>query len=261
MKPQDYIKIANYLDQIGRTVEADNVMKYVTSQFQSPGAFQTGPKFTTKNPFALDNAGLLGGAAGLAAMGGQTVDDIQGGLYSGSGQDTITSCKLFSPNEVARLLQMPGGVMAIQNNNVACAEQMLQDQARGQSSNDIKLQISTITRSFSANGVMPDANYRTKAFDEKYKRPVVNNLSKLLLTQTVPVIKEAVNAVFTLVSVGIAQGSLINTVNEAFKANLQGMSVSADPAVQEKYNLILLDPALKKYTTGFKPLKIVKPKK
>ena len=87
------------------------------------------------------------------------------------------------------------------------------------------------------------------------------NLSKLLLTQTVPVIKEAVNTVFTLVSVGIAQGSLINTVNEAFTANLQGMSVSADPTVQEKYNMILLDPVLKKYTVGFKPLKIVKPKK
>ncbi len=261
MKPQDYIKIANYLDEIGRTVEADNVMKYVTSQFQSPGAFQTGPRFQTKNPFALDNAGLLGGAAGLAAVGGQVVDDIQGGLYSGSGQDNITSCKLFTPSEVARLLQMPGGVMAVQNNNVACAEQMLEDQGRGQSANDIKLQVATITRSFSANGVMPDANYRTKAFDDKYKRPVVNNLSKLLLSQTVPVLKEAVNAVFTLVSVGIAQGSLINTVNEAFKANLQGMSVSADPVVQEKYNLILADPVLKKYTMGFKPVKIAKPKK
>ncbi len=261
MKAQDYIKIANYLDEIGRTVEADNVMKYVTSQFQSPGAFQTGPRFQTKNPFALDNAGLLGGAAGLAAMGGQTVDDVQGGLYSGSGQDIITSCKLFTPSEVARLLQMPGGAMAIQNNNVACAEQMLQDQGRGQSANDVKLQVATITRSFSANGVMPDANYRTKVFDEKYKRPVVNNLSKLLLTQTVPVIKEAVNAVFTLVSVGIAQGSLVNTINEAFKANLQGMSVSADPVVQEKYNLILADPVLKKYTVGFKPVKIANPKK
>jgi hypothetical protein len=39
------------------------------------------------------------------------------------------------------------------------------------------------------------------------------------------------------------------------------MSVSADPAIQEKYNMILLDPVLKKYTAGFKPLKIVKPKK
>lgn len=261
MKIKDYIKIANYLDEIGRTVEADNVMKHVTSQFQSPGAFLTGPKFQNKNPFALDNAGLLGGAAGLSAMGGQTVDDIQGGLYSGSGNDDITSCKLFTPSEVARLLQMPGGVMAIQNNNVACAEKMIQDQARGQSANDVKLQVSTIIRSFSANGVMPDANYRTKAFDEKYKRPVVNNLSKLLLTQTVAVIKEAVVTVFTLVSVGIAQGSLINTVNEAFKANMQGMSVSTNPDVQEKYNMILLDPVLKKYTTGFKPLKIVRPKK
>jgi hypothetical protein len=261
MKPQDYIKIANYLDEIGRTVEADNVMKYVTSQFQSPGAFQTGPRFQSKNPFALDNAGLLGGAAGLAAMGGQTVDDVQGGVYSGTGQDNITSCKMFTPSEVARLLQMPGGAMAVQNNNVACAEQMLQDQSRGQSSNDVKLQIATITRSFSANGVAPDASYRTRVFDEKYKRPVVNNLSKLLLTQTVPVLKDAVNTVFTLVSAGIAQGSLINTVNEAFKSRLQEMSVSALPEVQEKYNMILLDPVLKKYTTGFKPLKIVRPKK
>ena len=260
MKIKDYIKIANYLDKIGRTVEADNVMRHVVSQ-QSPGVFQTGPKFQSKNPFALGNDALLGGAAGLSAMGGQTVDDIQGGLYSGSGNDSITSCKLFTPSEVARLLQMPGGVMAIQNNNVACAEKMLEDQARGQSANDIKLQIATITRSFSANGVAPDANFRTKAFDDKYKRPVVNNLSKLLLTQTVPVLKEAVNAVFSLVSVGIAQGSLINTVNEAFKANLQGMSVSANPDVQEKYNMILLDPVLKKYTVGFKPLKIVRPKK
>ena len=51
MKIKDYIKIANYLDEIGRTVEADNVMKHVTSQFQSP--VQTGPKFQSKNPFAL----------------------------------------------------------------------------------------------------------------------------------------------------------------------------------------------------------------
>jgi hypothetical protein len=260
MKIKDYIKIANYLDEIGRTVEADNVMKHVTSQFQSPGAFLTGPKFQNKNPFALDNAGLLGGAAGLSAMGGQTVDDIQGGLYSGSGNDDITSCKLFTPSEVARLLQMPGGVMAVQNNNVACAEKMLQDQGRGQSANDVKLQVATIIRSFSANGVLPDANFRTKAFDEKYKRPVIFNLSKLLVTQTVSVLKEAVNTVFTLVSVGVAQGSLINAVNEAFRSNLQPMSVSADPNVQEKYNMILLDPVLKKYTIGFKPVKIIKPK-
>ena len=260
MKIKDYIKIANYLDKIGRTVEADNVMRHVVSQ-QFPGAFQTGPKFQSKNPFALSTEGLLGGAAGLSAVGGQAVDDIQGGLYSGSGNDAITSCKLFTPSEVARLLQMPGGVMAIQNNNVACAEKMLEDQARGQSSNDIKLQVNTIIRSFSANGVTPDAQFRTNAFDKKYKRPVVNNLSKLLLTQTVPVLKDAVNTVFTLVSVGIAQGSLIDTVNEAFKANLQGMSVSTDPNVQEKYNMILLDPVLKKYTVGFKPLKIVRPKK
>lgn len=123
------------------------------------------------------------------------------------------------------------------------------------------MQVDTIKRSFSASGIQTDANFRTKTFDDKYKRPVVNNLSKLLLTQDVPVLKEAVKTVFTLVSVGIAQGSLFNTVNEAFKANLQGMSLSADPRVQEKYNLILMDPELKKYTTGFKPLKIVKPKK
>lgn len=261
MKPQDYIKIANYLDLLGKSKEADNVMRFVTSQAQSPGAFQTGPKFQSKNPFALSTEGLLGGAAGLSAVGGQAVDDIQGGLYSGSGNDAITSCKLFTPSEVARLLQMPGGVMAIQNNNVACAEKMIEDQARGQSANDVKLQVDTIKRSFSANGVAPDAQFRTNAFDTKYKRPVVNNLTKLLVTQTIPVLKEAVNAVFTLVSVGIAQGSLINTVTEAFKANLQGMSVSTNPDVQEKYNMILLDPAFKKYTVGFKPLKIVRPKK
>lgn len=169
MKIKDYIKIANYLDEIGRTVEADNVMRHVMSQ-QTPGAFQTGPKFQSKNPFALDNAGLLGGAAGLSAMGDQTVDDIQGGLYSGSGNDNITSCKLFTPSEVARLYQMPGGVMAVQNNNVACAEKMLDDQARGQSANDVKLQVNTIIRSFSANGVSPDSQFRTNAFDKKYQR-------------------------------------------------------------------------------------------
>ena len=260
MKIKDYIKIANYLDKIGRTVEADNVMRHVVSQ-QSPGVFQTGPKFQSKNPFALGNDALLGGAAGLSAMGGQTVDDIQGGLYSGSGNDTITSCKLFTPSEVAKLYQMPGGQRAVLDNNVACALQMMQDQARGQSANDVKLQVNTIVRSFSANGVTTDAQFRTETFDKKYKRPVVMNLSKLLLTQTVPVLKDAVNTVFTLVSVGIAQGSLIDTVNEAFKANLQGMSVSTDPNVQEKYNMILLDPVLKKYTVGFKPLKIVRPKK
>jgi hypothetical protein len=258
MKIKDYIKIANYLDEIGRTVEADNVMKHVTSQFQSP--VQTGPKFQSKNPFALDNAGLLSGAAGLSAMGGQTLDNIQGGLYSGSGQDTINSCKVFTPSEISRLLQMPGGAMAVQNNDVACALQMLEDQ-KGQSSNNIKLQIATIIRSFSAHGVLSDANYRTKTFDEKYKRIVVNNLSDILRSQAVSALKEAVNTVFTLVSVGIAQASLVNTINEAFKSNLQGMSVSADPAIQEKYNMILLDPVLKKYTAGFKPLKIVKPKK
>jgi hypothetical protein len=258
MKIKDYIKIANYLDEIGRTVEADNVMKHVTSQFQSP--VQTGPKFQSKNPFALDNAGLLNGAAGLSIMGGQTLDNIQGGLYSGSGQDTIASCKVFTPSEISRLLQMPGGSMAVQNNDIACALQMLEDQ-KGQSVNNIKLQIATIIRSFSAHGVLSDANYRTKTFDEKYKRIVVNNISDILRSQTVSALKEAVNTVFTLVSVGIAQGSLVNTINEAFKANLQPMSTSADPNVQEQYNMILLDPVLKKYTTGFKPLKIVRPKK
>jgi hypothetical protein len=258
MKIKDYIKIANYLDEIGRTVEADNVMKHVTSQFQSP--VQTGPKFQSKNPFALDNAGLLSGAAGLSIMGGQTLDNIQGGLYSGSGQDTIASCKVFTPSEISRLLQMPGGSMAVQNNDIACALEMLEDQ-KGQSVNNIKLQIATIIRSFSAHGVLSDANYRTKTFDEKYKRIVVNNISDILRSQTVSALKEAVNTVFTLVSVGIAQGSLSNTINEAFKANLQPMSTSADPNVQEKYNMILLDPVLKKYTVGFKPLKIVRPKK
>ena len=263
MKPQDYIKIANYLDSLGKTKQADNVMKFVTSQFQSPGAIQTGPRFQTNNPFALSNEGLLGGAAGLASLGGQSVDNIQGGLYSGSGQDTITSCKLFTPSEVARLLQMPGGSMAIQNNNVACAEKMIEDQAKGQGINDVKLQVDTIKRSFSANGVQPDANFRTTTFDTKYKRQVVINLSLIISSQNVNIatIKEAVKTVFSLVGVGVAQGSLMNTVNEAFKAKLQGMSMSANQLDQERYNAILLDPELKKYTVGFKPLKIVKPKK
>lgn len=124
MKPQDYIKIANYLDKLGKTNEADNVMRYVVAQFQTPGA-QAGPKFQSSNPFAMSNEGLLGGAAGLAAMGGQSVDNIQGGLYSGTGQDTITSCRIFTPSERARLLQMPGGLMAIQNNDIACTEKLL----------------------------------------------------------------------------------------------------------------------------------------
>ena len=264
MKPQDYIKIANYLDSLGKTKQADNVMRFVTSQFQSPGSsFMTGPKFQSSNPFAMSNEGLLGGAAGLAAMGGQSVDNIQGGLYSGSGQDTITSCRIFTPSEIVRLNSMPGGAAAIQNNNIACAEKMLEDQAKGQGVNDVKLQIDTIKRSFSANGVNPDSNFRTNIFDTKYKRLVVINLSLMISSQnlTIPIIKEAVKTIFSLVGVGIAQGSLMNTVNEAFKARLQGMSMSANPADQERYNAILLDPDLKKYTTGFKPLKIVKPKK
>lgn len=235
---KDYIKLAKYLDSIGKYTQADNVDNFIKSaQFTAPG-LQSGR--------SMPYTGYLDATAQSRQTSG-----FGAGLQQGlAAESPIVGFQPLTPQQYAELSRQPGGAQLIFDYNQKLGEDMANDAAQYTGPNRFEQFIGILADRIRDT---PDANMQMQIFTNYIEQPLISELTTVIMNNPVQNIKTSINSLRNSY-LNYFAGLNNNVIPTAFRTALQAMSLDANVQVKQKYNALLATPDFSMYTQGFSPV-------
>lgn len=232
---KDYIKLAKYLDSIGKYTQADNVDNYIKSAQFTPPGLQSGR--------SMPYFGYLDATAQSRQTSG-----FGAGLQAGVGQESaIVGFQPLTPQQYYELAQQPGGAQLLFDYNKQLGEDMAKDAAQYTGPNRFQQFIGILADRIRDT---PDANMQMQIFTNYIEQPLIAELTTVIINNPVQNIKLSINTLRNSY-LNYFAGLNNNVIPTAFRTALQKMSLDEDVQVRQKYNELLADPDFSMYTQGF----------
>ena len=236
-----YLKLAKYLDKIGKYSQADNVDKFIKSAQQytytAPG-LQSGRRIEYQG--YLDATGQARQTAGFGA-----------GLQAGVGQESaIVGFQPLTPQQYYELAQQPGGAQLLFDYNKQLGEDIAKDAAQYTGPNRFQQFIGILADRIRDT---PDANMQMQIFTNFIEQPLIAELTTVITNNPIQNIKLSINTLRNSY-LNYFAGLNNNVIPTAFRTALQAMSLDANVQVKQKYNELLATPDFSMYTQGFSPV-------
>ena len=234
-----YIKLAKYLDKIGKFSQADNVDNFIKSAQQytytAPG-LQSGRKIEYQG--YLDATGQARQTAGFGA-----------GLQAGVGQESaIVGFQPLTPQQYYELAQQPGGAQLIFDYNKQLGEDIAKEAAQYTGPNRFEQFINIVAERIRHT---PDPNMQKQIFENYIQVPLIAELKTIIMYNPVQNIKLSLSK---LTSSYLNYFLDNNEIPKAFYEALSSMQNDANVQVKQRYNELLANPDFSNYTRGFSPV-------
>jgi hypothetical protein len=175
-----YIKLAKYLDKIGKFSQADNVEKFIKSAqytYTAPG-LQSGPRMQYQG--YLDATAQARQTAGFGA-----------GLQQGVGvEGSIVGFQPLTPQQYYELAQQPGGAQLIFDYNKQLGEDIAKDAAQYTGPNRFQQFIGILSQRILDT---PDPNMRVQIFTNFIEQPLIADLTTVIMNNPIQNIKVSIN--------------------------------------------------------------------
>lgn len=238
----NYIKLAQYLDKIGKYSQADNVDKFIKSaqqySFNAPG-LQSGRRIEYQGYF--DATGQARQQAGFGA-----------GLQEGVGvESSIVGKKPLTLEQYMEFSRQPGGAQLIFDYNQKLGEDMALDAAQYTGPNRFQQMIGILSQRLSTETF--DAESQKLIFKNYIEQSLIAELTTVIMNNSLQNIK---------VSIATLRNSRLNVfpdvnntvIPTAITTALQSMSMDSNADVKQRYNQFIADPEFRLYTQGFSPV-------
>ena len=238
----NYIKLAQYLDKIGKYSQADNVDIFIKSaqqySFNAPG-LQSGRRIEYQGYF--DATGQARQQAGFGA-----------GLQQGAGiGGSIVGFQPLTPKQYMELLRQPGGAQLIFDYTQKHGEDMANDAAQYTGPNRFQQMIGILSQRLSTETF--DAESQKLIFKNYIEQSLIAELTTVIMNNSLQNIK---------VSISTLRNSRLNVfpdvnntvIPTAITTALQSMSMDSNADVKQRYNQFIADPEFRLYTQGFSPV-------
>ena len=238
----NYIKLAQYLDKIGKYSQADNVDIFIKSaqqySFNAPG-LQSGRRIEYQGYF--DATGQARQQAGFGA-----------GLQQGAGiGGSIVGFQPLTPKQYMELLRQPGGAQLIFDYTQKHGEDMANDAAQYTGPNRFQQMIGILSQRLSTETF--DAESQKLIFKNYIEQYLIAELTTVIMNNSLQNIK---------VSIATLRNSRLNVfpdvnntvIPTAITTALQSMSMDSNADVKQRYNQFIADPEFRLYTQGFSPV-------
>jgi len=226
----DYIKLAQFLDKIGKYKQADNIEKYLkTAQFSAPTYQSGGPK----NPYT--------GYLDATAMGRQQAG-FGAGLQQGIGRESgIVGFLPLTPDQMQQMTPQD-----IFNYNTSLGEQLVQDAQQYTGPSKFQQIITMIAQRLQA--ATPEN--KSQIYQQSLEELISSELSNLVMNGT----PQNLNLSLQNLRMLNLPEVFSRTVPQAIQFALQSMSMDANPDVKKRYNDFVNDPVVRQYAPGFSPI-------
>jgi hypothetical protein len=227
----DYIKLAQYLDKIGKYRQADNVEKYIRlAQYSAAPTYQSGGP---KNPYS--------GYLDATAMGRQQAG-FGAALQQGVGQESgIVGFLPLTPEQMKQMSPQD-----IFNYNTSLGEQLVQDARRYTGPNKFDQIINMINERLKA----ASPEQKSQIYQQSLETLISSELSNTVMNGTPENLNQCLNSLRKL---GLSE-VFSRTVPKAIQFALADMSLDPNPEVKKRYNDFVNDPAVKQLNLGFSPV-------
>ena len=238
----NYIKLAQYLDKIGKYSQADNVDKFIKSaqqySFNAPG-LQSGRRIEYQGYF--DATGQARQQAGFGA-----------GLQQGVGiEGSIVGFQPLTPQQYMELSRQPGGAQLIFDYTQKLGEDMAKDAAQYTGPNRFQQMIGILSQRLSTETF--DAESQKLIFKNYIEQSLISEITTVIMNNFLQNIK---------VSIATLRNSRLNVfpdvnntvIPTAITTALQSMSMDSNADVKQRYNQFIADPEFRLYTQGFSPV-------
>jgi hypothetical protein len=238
----NYIKLAQYLDKIGKYSQADNVDKFIKSaqqySFNAPG-LQSGRRIEYQGYF--DATGQARQQAGFGA-----------GLQQGVGIEGSIVGKLApTPQQYMEWSRQPGGAQLIFDYTQKLGEDMAKDAAQYTGPNRFQQMIGILSQRLSTETF--DAESQKLIFKNYIEQFLIAELTTVIMNNSLQNIK---------VSIATLRNSELNVfpdvnntvIPTAINTALISMSRDSNADVKQRYNQFIADPEFRLYTQQFSPV-------
>lgn len=235
---KDYIKLAKYLDSIGKYTQADNVDNFIKSAQFTPPGLQSGR--------SMPYFGYLDATAQSRQTSG-----FGAGLQQGlAAESPIVGKRPLDPDQIAVLSRQPGGAQLIFDYNQKLGEDMANDAAQYTGPNRFQQFVNILSQRLSTQ--IQDPEVRKQIFLNNLEQPLISELTTLVMSNPIQNVKQSIQALrgSNLNLFPEVSGSIIPT---AIRTALSAMSLDTNPQVKQRYNQFIADPEFSLYTQGFNP--------
>ena len=227
-----YIKLAKYLDKIGKYKQADNVEKFIKSaQYSAAPTYQSGGPRSQFQSGYFDATAMGRSQAGFNAS-------LQQGVGAESG---IMGLLPLTPDQMKNM-----SPQEIFNYNTQQGEQLVEDAKRYTGPNRFQLMILFISDKLK----MYDAQSQSQIYQNNLEEVIASEISNLVLNGTPQNLTLGLNM---LRQINLPE-VFSRTVPKAIQFALQSMSLDTNPQVIQRYNQFVNDATVKQYAPGFNPI-------
>ena len=240
----NYIKLAQYLDKIGKYSQADNVDKFIKSA-QSTGFTFTAPGLQSGR--RMEYQGYLD-----ATAQGRQQAGFGAGLQKGVGMEgSIVGFQPLTPQQYAEMSRQPGGAQLIFDYMQKLGEDMAKDAAQYTGPNRFQQMINILSQRLSTEAFTPDS--QKQIFKNYIEQSLISELTSVIMNNPLQNVK---------LSISTLRNSRLNVFPEinnsviptAITTALQSMSMDSNADVKQRYNQFIADPEFRMYTQGFSPV-------
>jgi hypothetical protein len=228
----DYIKLAKYLDKIGKYKQADNVEKFIRSaQYSAAPTYQSGGP---KNQFT-------GGYFDATSMGRQQAG-FNASLQQGVGLESgIEGYLPLTPQQMIGM--SPQDVF---NYNTSLGEQLVADANKYTGPSKFQQIIGMISQRLQT--ATPET--KSQIYQTSLEEVISSEISNLVMNGT----PQNLNASLQLLRALGMPEIFSRTVPQAIQFGLSAMSMDSNPQTKQRYNQFVNDPTVKQYAPGFSPI-------
>ena len=228
----DYIKLAKYLDKIGKYKQADNVEKFIRS-----AQYSAAPTYQSGGP----RSQFQGGYFDATAMGRQQAGfnaTLQQGIGAESG---IQGYLPLTPQQMMGM--SPQDVF---NYNTSLGEQLVEDAKKYTGPSKFQQIISMLSQKLQS--ASPET--KSQIYETSLEQVISSEISNLVMNGTPQNLNVSLQLLRTL---GLPE-IFSRTVPQAIQFGLASMSMDSNPQTKQRYNQFVNDPTVKQYAPDFAPI-------
>ena len=230
----DYIKLAKYLDKIGKYKQADNVEKFIRSaQYSAAPTYQSGGPRSQFQGGYFDATRMQSQQQGFNAT-------LQQGIGAESG---ITGILPLTPEQIMGM--SPQDVFAY---NSSLGEQLVADAKKYTGPSKFQQIISMLVQNPKFKSSTPEA--KSQIYQTSLEQVISSEISNLVMNGTPQNLNLSLQM---LRSLGLPE-IFSRTVPQAIQFGLASMSMDSNPQTKQRYNQFVNDPTVKQYAPGFNPI-------